>query len=366
MHPYQSAPAQAFWSKAVSRDFDQRSLIDSRKPLVVAGDRVASAGSCFASNLVPYLEQAGLTYLRTEVRPAALADIPAENLGYDKFSAAYGNIYTPRQLLQLLRRTNGSFRPREDRWRTSAGVLDPFRPGLRYHALSDVEFDLLSVQHLGAVRRVFLESSVFIFTLGLTEAWISKPDGAVFPACPGAVAGSFNPNLHEFVNFSAAQISSDLSLFVEELRVVNPGVRIILTVSPVPLVATASGQHVLLSSTYSKAVLRVAAEEVASRYPLVRYFPAYEIVTGPQAPDSYFEEDRRNVSKLAIDSVMAAFLAACELPAQSDEGREALKGISTAQPPDSHQRLSEAIADADCEEAMIDRFAEPQSNQRGA
>ena len=74
------------------------------------------------------------------------------------------------------------------------------------------------------------------------------------------------------------EIVSDLSQFLEELKALNAKARVVLTVSPVPLVATATGEHVLAASTYSKAVLRVACQEITERYPDVVYFPAYEIV----------------------------------------------------------------------------------------
>jgi hypothetical protein len=352
MHPYQNAPDRSFWSRSVSSGFDVRQLADHDGPLIRPGEPVASAGSCFASNLVPFLERAGFEYLRTERRNPAFSNVRPENLGYENFSAAYGNIYTPRQLLQLLRRCLGSFRPAEDRWHTDAGVIDPFRPGLRYHALTDREFDLLGAQHLRAVRRVFEEAKVFIFTLGLTEAWVSRLDGAVFPACPGTVAGTFDEALHAFVNFSVDEVTSDLDAFVTELCALNRGVRVILTVSPVPLVATATGQHVLLSSTYSKAVLRASAEEIVRRHAFVSYFPAFEIVTGPQAPDAYLEADRRSVTQEAIATVMTAFLAACEAADQAAR-------VVTAAEGDSARLLSRMLSQVECEEGMADIATEP-------
>jgi len=354
MHPYQSAPARSFWSRSVSSNFDPRRVADHDGPLIRPGEPVASAGSCFASNLVPFLEGAGFQYLRTESRHPAFSNVRPENLGYENFSAAYGNIYTPRQLLQLLRRCLGSFKPAEDRWHTDAGVIDPFRPGLRYHALTDREFDLLSAQHLRAVRRVFQEAKVFIFTLGLTEAWVSRLDGAVFPACPGTIAGTFDEARHAFVNFSVHEVTSDLDAFVTELSAVNREVRIILTVSPVPLVATATGKHVLTSSTYSKAVLRASAEEIVERHAVVSYFPAFEIVTGPQAPDAYMEADRRNVTQEAIGSVMTAFLAACQAP---DESARLMNAPRQEQ--DSASQLSRMLSQAECEEQMADIASEP-------
>ena len=55
-------------------------------------------------------------------------------------------------------------------------------------------------QHLDCVLAAFRQASVFVFTLGLTEAWVSRADGAVFPACPGTVAGSFDAGRHHFHN----------------------------------------------------------------------------------------------------------------------------------------------------------------------
>ena len=349
MHPYKTAPDIAFWSRAVAAGFDAGAACKADEALIRRDDLVASAGSCFASNLVPYLEHAGFRYLRVEAPHPALDGVPAENLGYANFSAAYGNVYSPRQLLQLLRRSHGQFRPTEDRWHVGDAVIDPFRPGLRYPAQSDLEFDLLTRQHLAAVHEVFRTATVFIFTLGLTEAWYSSVDGAVFPACPGTVAGRFDAARHHFVNFSVAEIIADLEAFVRELRVLNPRVRLILTVSPVPLVATATNGHVLPASVYSKSVLRVAADEIRRRFEGVTYFPAYEIVSGPQAPDHFYAADRRNVSEAAVQTVMSAFLGACgvavdSVAVQQDRAAKVVSGPT----------LSEVIVAAECEELMAD------------
>ncbi|MES0875416.1 GSCFA domain-containing protein [Sinimarinibacterium thermocellulolyticum] len=296
MHPYQTAPAIAFWSRAVSKGFDPRQACSRDGPMVRATDLLASVGSCFAANLVPYLGRAGLRYWRVEPPHPALADTPAENPGYANFSAAYGNVYTARQLLELLRRALGYLRPAEDRWYCDGSVIDPYRPGLRYPASGDAEFDLLTAQHLRAVREVFLQAAVFIFTLGLTEAWVSAVDGAVFPACPGTVAGRFDERRHRFVNFSVAEVAADLDAFVAELRRVNPTVRLIFTASAAPLVATATDGHVLAATVYSRSVLWVAAEEICQRHIDVSYFPAHEIVSGPQAPEAFYAAHRRNVT----------------------------------------------------------------------
>ena len=110
-----------------------------------------------------------------------------------------------------------------------------------------------------------------------------------------------------FRNHGVEEVTADLSAAIHELRAVNPKLKVILTVSPVPLVATAEDAHVLVATTLSKSVLRVAAGTVAAREPDVAYFPSYEIITGPQARGRYFAEDLRSVTEEGVDRVMALF-----------------------------------------------------------
>lgn len=353
-HPYKSLPRRQYWSSAVAKEFVAAEVANIPFPLIKRADRIVTAGSCFAANLIPYLEKNGFRYLRTEYAHSLYRAIPAENLSYAKFSAGYGNIYTARQLYQLLLRCQGRFTPTEDRWVTEEGILDPFRPGLRYHASSEREHELLTVNHLLATQEAFSSCDVLIFTLGLTEAWQSKIDGAVFPACPGTITGKFDPELHEFKNFNTTEVIYDLQNFIQDLRKINPKVRVLLTVSPVPLVATATNRHVLAATTYSKAVLRVAAEVVCNESENVYYFPAYEVITGPQAPSNFFEADRRNVTPDAICAVMDAFLAICEREDRDIFCAEHHKLADLTIEQENSCMLSKEIADLECEEAAMD------------
>lgn len=77
-------------------------------------------------------------------------------------------------------------------------------------------------------------------------------DGAVFPLCPGVLGGTFDKRRHEFVNLDVEDVVADVTAFVSELRAVNPEARVILRVSPVPLIATAEPRHILVSTIASK------------------------------------------------------------------------------------------------------------------
>jgi len=348
--PYADAPEIAFWSRAVAG----RGAfgVDPAGPTPFAigpQDAVATAGSCFAQHIAGALAARGYRYLVTET---------GEDASYGVFPARFGNIYTVRQLLQTFDRAYGLFRPQEAAWRRADGAwVDPFRPRVEaagFATLEALEADRRG--HLAAVRRMFEDCDVFIFTLGLTEAWRARADGAVFPLAPGVAGGDFDPALHEFHNFEPEEMTADLRAFLGKLRTVNPRVRVILTVSPVPLIATAADRHVLLSNTYSKAALRVTAEAIARREPGVAYFPSYEIITGPQAAARFFAEDLRSVTAEGVAHVMDLFAGSFLREHASIEHASIERGDRSALAPLSDQaRAAYArAADVVCDEEAID------------
>jgi|SRR5665213_1678564 len=90
---------------------------------------------------------------------------------------------------------------------------------------------------------------------------------------------AFDPSRHEFHNYRYGEIRDGLEETIELIRSVNPAIRFVLTVSPVPLIATASGQHVLVATVQSKSTLRAVAGDLAADRSEIDYFPSYEIVS---------------------------------------------------------------------------------------
>jgi len=310
-HPYQSLPDSAFWRQSVAE-----TALPDVDPVVTVPftlsreDRVAAAGSCFAQHIGRYLSSANLNYLVTEEAHPLADPETAREFGFGVYTARFGNLYTARQLRQLLSRAYGTFQPRDDVWREPDGsFVDPFRPRIQpkgFPTLAEYEAD--RAQHFTCVRRAFETLNVLVFTLGLTECWVSREDGAAYPLCPGVAGGTFDPERHAFHNFSVDEIVADLTDFMADLRRINAGARLILTVSPVPLIATASERHVLVATTYSKSVLRVAAEVVSRSIPGTAYFPAYEIVSSNYTRGRYFAADLRSVTEDGVQHVMSVFL----------------------------------------------------------
>lgn len=346
--PYSGLPDYAFWRRAVAStepsEFDP--VVKSELRLSKT-DAIATAGSCFAQHIARALRESNFSFLCLEASET-------DHETYTAFSAAYGNVYTPRQLVQLFDRAYGEFNPIDIAWTRGDGALvDPFRPTIRVQGFAD-EAALLKERciHLRAVRRVFERCRCFIFTLGLTEAFVSAIDGAVFPIAPGVVAQPNDSSSFRFHNFSYTEVVDDLSRFVTSLRTVNPNVEIILTVSPVPLIATAEPRHVLVSTTASKAILRAATDTLA-RNQGIHYFPSFEIINGQHARGRYFADDLRDVTSEGVAHVMRIFrrhyLADSSLAVEPE--RPEVSTAAAAQYAVQHHAVARVI----CDEELLDQ-----------
>ncbi len=301
-NPYAGLPDQAFWSRSVARP--EPEAVDPVMPppfKLSPSDRIATGGSCFAQHISRTLMAKGFRYLVTEPGDSAH--------NYGVFPARFGNLYTVRQLLQLFERAYGLFVPSDDVWAGKEGrFVDPFRPQIEAGGFVSPEAVREDRRkHLAAVREMFETCDVFVFTLGLTEGWQAKKDGAVFPLAPGVAGSPESFDDYEFINFDVASMVEDLKRFIEHARLINPAMRVILTVSPVPLIATYEKTHVLQATIYSKSALRVVVDMVAKAMPGVAYFPSYEIITGHNAGYKWFEPDLRSVRPAGVDHVMGLF-----------------------------------------------------------
>lgn len=312
-HPYQNVPAYQSWPKAMGSVAPGHVDPVVGAPRIGRDEQVATLGSCFAQHIARHLQRSGCSYLVTEPAPTGMPPEQAAALQYGLFSARYGNVYTVRQALQLLRRAYGRFEPLARAWpRADGRWVDPFRPQVTPEGFAD-EAGVVAARdkHLARVREMVERADWLVFTLGLTEGWSDRRDGAVFPLAPGVAGGDHDPAAHAFENFHAASVSADLATLVEEVRAINPRVRWLLTVSPVPLMATAEPRHVWTSTVLSKAVLRVAADEATRRFEHVHYFPSFEVITSPAAGGRYFADDLRSVTETGVQHVMRLFSRHC-------------------------------------------------------
>lgn len=343
--PYANLPGRAFWRQGVAEraPLDPGDLYTPKFP-ISAKARIATAGSCFAQHVGRTLRQAGYNVMDAEPLPANIPDAVANKFGYSLYSARYGNIYTARQLLQLLREATEGFRPANPVWERKGRFYDAFRPSVEPEGL-DSRDDVIAYrqEHLEAVRRLLGDIDILVFTFGLTEAWVSRDGGTVYPTAPGTIAGHFDPEEYAFHNFGFTETYEDFLKVRDIVRTFNPKAKFIVTVSPVPLTATASGNHVEVATVYSKSVLRAVCGTLVQDLDDVDYFPSYEVITSQMARSAYYEPNMRSVSRQGVATAMGLFMKAhsAHLPAGG-------QGPATA---------ARSEEDLICEEALLDAFA---------
>lgn len=345
---YTSLPDTAFWKTGVEKPSHLAPAgIYTKRWTLDPNAKIAAAGSCFAQHISRNLRRNGYRLMDVEPAPKALGEAYHQAFGYALYSGRYGNIYTTRQLLQLVQEVFARKRPAPVVWEKDARFYDAIRPNIEPDGFASVEeLTAARAYHLDQLRTMFLELDVFIFTLGLTEGWEHRETGRVVPIAPGVIAGESEIGAYRFANYGFAEVVADFEAVMALLKAKRKKpTRYLLTVSPVPLTATATGNHVLYATSYSKSVLRAAVGDLYARHDEIDYFPSYEIITNPAARGTFFASNLRSVAPEGVEVVMKEFFA--NHPPLTD-------GPSPDAGADGSARKSEK--DVQCEEALLEAF----------
>ena len=348
-NPYSDLPKSAFWKTGVAQENPYAiEGIYKKKFDIPANAKIATAGSCFAQHISRHLKKNGYNVLDVEPPPPGLPENLHQKFGFSMYSARYGNIYTVRQLLQLAQEVAGEWTPQNYIWEKNGKFYDALRPAVEPEGLDSPEEVAEHRQHhISRVKELFESLDLFIFTLGLTEMWVHKESGTVYPTAPGTLVGDFDEQIYKFENASFTSILNNFKSFQDVLKKIKGGkpFKILLTVSPVPLTATASGKHVLASTMYSKSTLRSVAGQLSANNRHIDYFPSYEIVTNPRMHSIAYAENLRSVRDETVKIVMKHFFAEHGVLKQR-------KSSSIVTAPSN-----KSIEDVQCEEELMEAFS---------
>lgn len=152
------------------------------------------------------------------------------------------------------------------------------------------------------------DASVIVLTLGLNEVWFDRATDRHLNAPPSYFATRREPDRYELHITDVEENVRELTATYDLIKKISRDVRMIVTVSPVPMSQTFSGQDVLIANSYSKSTLRAAAHVFCSMYSDVDYFPSYDIIsTSPRK--SVYAADCLHVSDSVVGRMMRTFLA---------------------------------------------------------
>lgn len=137
------------------------------------------------------------------------------------------------------------------------------------------------------------KANVLFLTFGTSHVFELKEGGRVVSNCHKLSGNYFTKRLME-----PAEIVGVLNQALQPLLAVNPGIKIILTISPVRYFAF--GHH---ENTVSKAHLFAAIHTLQQQHPGWYYFPAYELVMDDLRDYRFFAEDMLHPNYQATDYV---------------------------------------------------------------
>lgn len=250
-----------------------------RPKFSLAGVRsIYTIGSCFARNIEEHFDRAGYDV------PTLRFTVPVSEWRGDRSNGII-NKYTPPSIHQELEWALRVRRARSDEARTAllAEPLLEVGDGL----VVDVELAGYGpvTRARGVERRRQLyemveeafRSDVVTMTLGLVEAWWDGERRRYIQQKPSRLLLRSHEKRFAFAPLTFTEALGHTRKAIDLLtKHGKPGLRILLTTSPIPLKTTFMGQDAIVANTYGKSVLRAVCGEIAAVYNHVDYFPSYE------------------------------------------------------------------------------------------
>ena len=288
----------------LARDFDDLEAVIERDllrpfagmaPLLNHQSKVFTLGSCFAANIAIALRTFGVD--------AVHAWYP------DEINSTYANLH----------------------------FLEWLRDGdtMRFAAFSE-QFGLDGRRRM---RAAIEGSDLIIVSLGVAPCFFHRQTKEFVATLGTNMSVALLLREYEFRTTSVAENLVNLQAMLEILRGFRPGIKVVLTVSPVPLTATFELPSAIAADCLSKSTLRVVAHEFVTSTADVYYWPSFEMVrwlsghTGPVFGND--DGSAGHVAQALIDTIMRYFLSVF--------GDDALKA-DVARRGEGHPALSAALA----------------------
>ena len=148
---------------------------------------------------------------------------------------------------------------------------------------------------------------VIVLTLGLVELWFDNQAGIHLNMAPSPAMRKLHPGRYSFEVSGFVENRANMEAIGSLLKKVGgPDLQIVVTTSPVPLMATFTDRDIVAANTYSKSVLRAVAEDFAASHDFVHYFPSYEIVMNSDRKVAW-SKDGRHVAPEVVHHIMDLF-----------------------------------------------------------
>jgi hypothetical protein len=251
-------------------------------PIVTKDSNVVTFGSCFAKEINIQLAERGFTCIQ---KPNVAACTPTNKREILKVpEAIIGGVNSTFTVRQLLEWAWLNVEPKDETWHG--------------HDKAVIE---RNERYRKETAERFSQADLFIVVLGLSEVWRNKETGDVFwKAIPYT---QYDENKHEFCNTTVEENKENIQAILQLVKENAPNAKVVFILDPVALEATFRPMNCIAADAVSKAVLRVAIDEVLREHTDAFYFPCYEMVRAYNA----YQDDNRHPTLDIIIEMMGYF-----------------------------------------------------------
>jgi hypothetical protein len=157
-------------------------------------------------------------------------------------------------------------------------------------------------------------SDVFVITLGVAPAFFDRETGEFVLPRPTALNSRVLAEKYRFRTTTVQENVDNALYFIKFIRGLSQNIRIVITVSPVPLLASFEFESCVVADCLSKSTMRLAAHEVVNNSGLenIVYWPSFEIFrwAGSSASNFYAADDGAawHVSEDKVNHTIKAFI----------------------------------------------------------
>jgi hypothetical protein len=223
-------------------------------PLLSATTPVATVGSCFAQNVAKYLGT-----LNYNVMTFNITD----------------RLFSPLALAEFFGNLNKDVSVYQKHWEITLDIVE-------------------------ALRERLSRGAVVIVTFGMSAIWTDRATGTYIfdPTTKLRKQADIlfvrpDPQKFEMVQTSVDENVKAITSLIGSIKDLNPANKIILTLSPLPLLYS-SHRPVVVADTLSKSTLSLAIHQIMRAKPTdVHYFPSFELLKwlAPMVDSIWFEDD---------------------------------------------------------------------------
>ena len=158
------------------------------------------------------------------------------------------------------------------------------------------------------------QSDIFVLTLGVAPAFFDSQTGEFVLPSPNSLNTRVLAEKYTFRTTSVQENVENVKYLIDFIRNISPKINIVITVSPVPLLASFEFESCVQADCLSKSTMRLVAHEIVnnSGYDNITYFPSFEIFRwgGSNHSNFYAADDGAawHVSEDKVDSTVKAFI----------------------------------------------------------